>query len=470
MTLNDGQQKALAEIMASWRASRDFGLRDGPPRHLLRGYAGTGKTTLLQEVVRGLAADGVRVAVTAPTHKAVQVLRGKLEEGGICLADSAARARAEDEGEPGQKKRGSVVAGTIHSLLGLKPAPSDSSEKTILKRSGTSSVSLVDVVIVDECSMLSADLMDFIDNDLARQLVIYVGDNAQLPPVGEVESRAFRVEPVSVLDTIVRQAAGNPILQAATALREQQGRAVDWGWCRPAENGPHGMFLAGDDAHAWMRDAFTSAEFAADNDAFRYICWTNSRVHEVNALVRGWIYGQTETPFVAGERVLCRKPVMGSRGQAIFSTNQEAVVSEISVGEHEFVFDGRVGSGSAAALSPWTARLPVWDVKLEASEEVVCRIPQRPDALRAIDARLVSEAKANRARWYDRFTAMELMGDLRPIYAMTAHTSQGSTYSHCFVDVGDISKRQVAAPAEMQQLLYVAVTRARYAVVLTGAG
>ena len=71
--LNDGQGAALREILEA----RD----DGRPRHLLTGYAGTGKTTLMQAVVRELKALKLAVAVTAPTHKAVQVLASKLGEG-----------------------------------------------------------------------------------------------------------------------------------------------------------------------------------------------------------------------------------------------------------------------------------------------------------------------------------------------------------------------------------------------------
>ena len=107
MILNDGQQAALGEILAS--------LEDGKQRHLLTGFAGTGKTTLMQAVVRSLVDKGVPVVVTAPTHKAVHVLAGKLAEAGLSNVESM----------------------TIHSLLGLKPAAGDS-ERSVLKRSGRS--------------------------------------------------------------------------------------------------------------------------------------------------------------------------------------------------------------------------------------------------------------------------------------------------------------------------------------------
>jgi len=52
---------------------------------------------------------------------------------------------------------------------------------------------------------------------------------------------------------------------------------------------------------------------------------------------------------------------------------------------------------------------------------------------------------------------------------MTAHTSQGSTFANCFIDVADIRKREVWSPKECQQLAYVALTRASQAAIIIGA-
>jgi superfamily I DNA/RNA helicase len=54
------------------------------------------------------------------------------------------------------------------------------------------------------------------------------------------------------------------------------------------------------------------------------------------------------------------------------------------------------------------------------------------------------------------------------VYALTAHTSQGSTFRNVFIDVPDIRKAEAFKPKEMQQLCYVALTRASRAAVLTG--
>lgn len=440
--LNEDQEAALAAILDS------YGQRDFNPRYLLTGYAGSGKTTLMQSVVWELVEAGAAPVVTAPTHKAVQVLRRKLDEAGL----------------------GDVPAMTIHALLGLKPAAGDS-EKTVLKRGGRPQTGLHRAIIIDECSMIGSDMQTFIENDLKHHWVLYVGDPAQLPPVGEEMAPCFATERRSTLNTVVRQAAGNPILKAATLLRSQEPGQMDWSWCQPAEDGPHGIFMAGDGADEWMRDAFTSPEFAANNDAFRYVCYTNERVREVNSKVRRWIYGETPTPFVPGERVICRKPVSVLGAGMAFSTNEEAIVDSIEAGTKLVSFEAVNGVGrERAALEAWSTELRTWDVRLRHSDmgTVLCQVPQNDNDLKAIDRRLVSEAKANPGRWFARFSFLEEVGDLRCVYALTAHSSQGSTFDNVFLDVADCSKLERSNLEEMKKLLYVAVTRARFALAAVG--
>jgi exodeoxyribonuclease-5 len=74
ITLNPDQERAKAEILAA-RNAGDF--------HLLTGFAGSGKTTLIQDLAAHWQARGVRIVLTAPTHKAVAVLARKLGADGL---------------------------------------------------------------------------------------------------------------------------------------------------------------------------------------------------------------------------------------------------------------------------------------------------------------------------------------------------------------------------------------------------
>ena len=72
--LNDGQKAAVKHVLGS---------RDAVT--LIRGPAGTGKTTLEQELGEALAAAGRPVVALAPTTGAVDVLR---QEAGFATADT----------------------------------------------------------------------------------------------------------------------------------------------------------------------------------------------------------------------------------------------------------------------------------------------------------------------------------------------------------------------------------------------
>jgi exodeoxyribonuclease-5 len=66
-------------------------------------------------------------------------------------------------------------------------------------------------------------------------------------------------------------------------------------------------------------------------------------------------------------------------------------------------------------------------------------------------------------RWEDRWQIKAALNDIRHIYAMTTHTSQGSTFEVVFLDVRDMMQRGMMSPAERSKLLYTATTRPRTA-------
>lgn len=429
--LSPDQDRALAEILRA---------REPGVRHLLTGHAGSGKTTLVQHLARTLAARDEKVVLAAPTHKAVSVLAKKL--------------RATESG---------IECRTIHSLLELRPRPVG--DRQVFERKKHAKPVMADVVVIDECSMLSADLMRHIRRHLPVSFVLFVGDPAQLPPVGEKESESFAIKSRSHLGTIVRQAAGNPILRAAAIIRESQGAAMDWSWLTTARAGDIGVFAPGA-ADAWMRKGFMSGDFAEDADAFRYLAWTNDRVAQINRRVRQWIYdGDTPTPFMAGERALARSPVFAEDGETpLIATNEEVTVLRIEPGTFQYSLKSM---GDALG---WSAAVPSWRLRVvkDNDERVDVEIPRSDPAWRKALARVADEAADATGRWLDFHAMKQRMGDLRPVYAMTVHTSQGSTFRTAFVDVPDIRRRMNANPLEAAQLFYVAVTRPSHRLVAVG--
>lgn len=414
ITLNADQAKAMAEIKASI-ASHD--------NHVLTGSAGSGKTTLMQVLAAEYAERGL--VLSAPTHKAVAVLSRKLRAASV-----------------------EVPCVTLHSLLSLRPKIDG--HRQVFERLRNAKAVKAKIVVIDECSMVGTDLMEHIRNYLKHCVVIFVGDPAQLPPVGEKSSETFDLRAKSHLDTIIRQDAGNPILDAADIIRQSQGGKVNWTWCRSVNAKPIGVYVPRD-SDGWLKRAFTSPEFAADADTFRYLAWTNARVADVNSKVRRWLYGDNiPTPFVPGERALLRAPVIID-DEILLHTNEEAVVMSIR-GDKVSVLNGE-------------AIIPSWHIVLKSDEDIEIAVNSVRDGM--IYDRVINQLVKEKD-WRSYHEVREQFAQLQSIYAMTIHNSQGSTLRNVFVDVGEIRRWARSDLLESQRAAYVAVTRASHALILVG--
>jgi exodeoxyribonuclease-5 len=160
-----------------------------PPPLTIGGWAGCGKTVLISHLSAYLTRRNIKHAICAPTGKAASVIRRKLHAQGLNPA----------------------FCGTMHSLLYNVDERDDGSIDWKLRIE----LDPFQVIIIDEASMVSktmlADVMSF------GRPVIAVGDHGQLPPVGEMAG--LMDNPVLRLETIHRQAQGNPILALAHHVR-----------------------------------------------------------------------------------------------------------------------------------------------------------------------------------------------------------------------------------------------------------
>ena len=172
------QQEAALKSVATW-------LKRGEPQLFrLFGYAGTGKTTLAKTIAADADGD---VAFAAFTGKAALVMR----------------------------TRGCDGASTIHSLI-YRPRETETEEPSFVLNED-SAVTKSSLVIVDECSMVDADL----GRDLLSfgKPVLVLGDPAQLPPV---KGGGFFTDgaPDVMLTEVHRQAVDNPIIKMSMLVRE----------------------------------------------------------------------------------------------------------------------------------------------------------------------------------------------------------------------------------------------------------
>lgn len=177
---------------------------------LLKGYAGTGKTTLIKTLVKSLSSIKRKAVLMAPTGRASKVMSQYSGRGAFTIHKYIYR--------PKRDKAGGM-------LFNLKEN----------KASGT-------VYIVDEASMINdssgdisssllSDLIQFVKTGVNCKL-IFVGDIAQLPPIHTDVSPAldeqylslnYGLEPQVVeLTQVMRQEQGSVLLHNSTKIRQMQ--------------------------------------------------------------------------------------------------------------------------------------------------------------------------------------------------------------------------------------------------------
>ncbi|WP_225323005.1 AAA family ATPase [Synechococcus sp. RSCCF101] len=225
---------------------------------LLEGYAGTGKTVLSMLLLQTVEACGLCWTVAAPTHKAVGVLREALD---------AHRLHA------------TWYPSTLHRLLRLRLERRQGLEGCVESEETGLALQALDLVLIDEASMLDADLLAITLTCAARSgsRLVFVGDSAQLPPVGACRSPVFDLQPAcrGLLRQVVRHQG--PVLGLASALREERlplrppGRACWWripaaGWGfsarRPGASGRWPPCGRRPESMTWMRRASSATATA----------------------------------------------------------------------------------------------------------------------------------------------------------------------------------------------------------------
>lgn len=212
------QAQFLYEVEEFVNSDEDF--------FILRGSAGTGKTSVARAVVDYLGSLQIPCKLLAPTTRAARIIGRKTER----------------------------EARTIHSRIYHIEPMDDGRVKTSLKSADDE---LPTLYIVDEASMVSdrfgdddlfvaadgllTNLVRYIKSGHRRSKVLFIGDVYQLPPVGygagelppALSDRMLRERfglrgRVVELTDVKRQAEGSAILRSATSLRDAMRLGTSW--------------------------------------------------------------------------------------------------------------------------------------------------------------------------------------------------------------------------------------------------
>ncbi|MEP0958682.1 ATP-dependent RecD-like DNA helicase [Microcoleus sp. FACHB-1515] len=414
ITLNPQQWQALQE-MEKFVKSRE-------KLHLLTGFAGTGKTTLLQALIKRLREknDLRSIVFTAFSNKATKVLENMSSQWDL-----------------------GIDCMTCCKLLGLKPELDPTTGRQIFKPdlNSENKFDKYRLIVVDEASMINEEMWLLLTQAVTdlhkKNQILFVGDVAQLPPINERESLVFsQIYERSDLTEVVRY-GGSIALLAESIRNNLTSSRLPKFTTDVNDDKTEGVLVV--DGASWEKllvKAFQSKAYQGDPDYVRALAYTNARVDYLNRKIRSTIYGSQVPRFVIGERLVANSP---------FMVNDSLILQNASECEVIDIHTGKDGDWHVWYLHVLTdeGKLRNLTVLHELSQEVYMQ-----------KLAVYAEEK----RWMEFWELKNLFADVNYAYCLTIHKSQGSTFQHVFVDVPNVQiNRNVR---ERNQLLYVAVTRA----------
>ena len=484
-------QRSAAAAFSAWLEQPG----DGRP-FVLSGYAGTGKTFFSMRLLAAVEAAELCWTVVAPTHKAVGVLRSHL-----------ALAQLVPTWYPS----------TIHRLLRLKLRRQGDRECCEETAQTAGALEHLGLVLVDEASMVDSQLLEITLRCAHpfRTRLVFVGDPAQLPPIGEASSPVFALERAErrELTEVVRHQG--PVLRLAAGIRQQvlpcrQPPAL------PPVRSAEGM-VALLDRQAWLLAAQEALRRSAETDnpdLVRILCYTNRSLEQLVPIARRALHGAMadQLPVLPGEVLISRSAVMlpacrdgqeaGEEPDMVLGSNRELVVIDVEPERCDLADfgvtasdlagdplsgDSRHGAMAVPVIDTLCATVQTSDsqlqlrllppigspgrIALEAALErlrAAARTAGKAEGKTANKAankvanRIANKAES-RALWRRFFLVRDAFASLGPAAVLSVHRSQGSTFGEVFVASDVFWPRD---PLLCRQLVYVAVTRASQAVTL----
>jgi ATP-dependent exoDNAse (exonuclease V) alpha subunit len=423
---------------------------------LLRGYAGTGKTSMVMSVTATLQAMRRKYALLAPTGRAAKVLA------------SYSRQRAF----------------TIHKFI-YQMVTDEYGNVRFALRLNTGKRA---VIIVDEASMIAtqaaaggriqsrdlfSDLLQFLEAGEDCRLIL-IGDNAQLPPVGMAKSPAleasflkqagdFSKEMMHELRDVVRQEEGSGILENATMLRNLLlSDTTDFMLRTEFED-----ITCVDIAE--MEEALEDAYATYGDESVMVVTRSNKRANEFNRQIRGRIKMMEEEMDAGDLLMVVRNNYhwLPKKSTAGFIANGD-LMEVLRMGGIEERHGFRFADATVRLLDypddpPIEVKLMLTTLYVESpslpaedSERLYLSVVADYDHLQTPS----EQAKAVGSDPY--LNALQVKFG----YAVTCHKAQGGQWPAVFVDQGYLTPEMMGT--EYIRWLYTAITRASEQLYLVG--
>lgn len=439
------------EQLAALDRMKNF-LDSEEPVLVLQGYAGTGKTSILNEYISFLRSQREDFVLCAPTHRAKLVME--------------------------EVTGGSAV--TVHKLLSLAPNIEifELDYKDLkFQCNGFGEIPDNGIVIIDEASMINDEIYKLLI-DMCGQYgtkLLFVGDKAQIQPVcSKTTSMVFNCPNIITLTQIHRQADTNGLLPLLSKLRERPMKRF-----QPIE-APEGSLFVCNQAKDFM---YKSAEFFRKaikrqnvNDV-KLIAYTNARVQGFNQCMRKLLWGDNaaneynQFEFLTGYENF-------EFNNAQFYNSLDYVITNApkKVDKHIPHFMKLPGYELELFDTVYKKLLTVFILERDINKDYIDSLAASIENFRisAIEAKRNGNRTRSTFLWKKYFemiksfaTPKDIMWDNRTIkkktfdygYASTIHKIQGSSIGTVFVDMANVLVCKNID--EIRQMQYVSLSRTK---------
>ena len=412
---------------------------------LLKGYAGTGKTTIISTLIKVIKNYGYKSVLLAPTGRAAKVMSNYADK----------------------------IALTIHKKIYKQTSDAYSGSLTFQRQKNYHDNTLF---IVDEASMITdeaefgnrsllADLIDFVFENPGNKLML-VGDVAQLPPVGQelspaldrdyLEKKFYMSVFQEELKEVMRQDEQSGILYNATELRNQLAEKEPA--IKITTKSFRDMFrMTGEKLEEGLRYAYD--KFGQENTII--LTRSNKSAVQYNEYIRRMI-NFSEEELDAGDRLMVVRNnynILDEDSPAGFIANGDFV---------ELLKIRKIQEIHGYRFADVILRLSDYEKQPEFDAKIIL------DTLHSSSPSMTNEENRKlydsvQQDYFDIKLKKERMEALRKdpflnalqvkfAYALTTHKSQGGQWSAVFIDQGYLPDEQVNN--EFIRWLYTAITRA----------
>ncbi|MCQ2299592.1 MAG: AAA family ATPase [Bacteroidales bacterium] len=452
-TPTQGQQEAC-ELLSEF-------LFDPDPHSafMLKGYAGTGKTSLVSAIIQSAPQLKIKTLLLAPTGRAAKVLSGYSHRKAYTIHKKIYTTVIDPSGNVHCVRAQNKHAYTLFIVDEASMIGTDSMEGALFGRRS-----------------LLEDLIEYVEEGSHCRL-LFIGDTAQLPPVGSMESPALSVEYLQSisdlkifdyeLTEVVRQESQSGILHNATQIRDRISFMEDFDEVEMPlfDLGSHKdvVRLNGEDLEDTLNSEYSN--FSQEDVVF--VTRSNKRANQFNQEIRNRILYREEE-INAGDYLMVVKNNyfwLDKDSDMGFIANGD-IIEVLAVRNHQDLYGFHFVDIIARFIDYPDAPNLECKIMLETlhSESPSLTKDESQQLFSSVmedyaDVAIKSE-RLRMVRENPYFNALQV----KFAYALTCHKTQGGQWATVFIDQGYMTDDLLNK--EYLRWLYTAITRATHKVYL----